>query len=220
MYVVPEGELFLRASDWLGWNSETGEKTYHPLVEGLPAPPQNLTETPRKYGFHGTIKPPFRLAEGTDLSTFQSALEAACAGIAPVVIPKLTVHRLGGFVAMVPEEPSADLADLAGSIVTGLDDHRAPLSEADLERRRKTGLSARQEELLQAWGYPYVLDEFRYHMTLTGRLPEEDADQTVARLSDHFADLLAKPFRIGSLGLLGEAEDGRFHLIHRYALTG
>ena len=48
-----------------------------------------------------------------------------------------------------------------------------PPGAAELERRRKAGLSAAQEKMLLRWGYPYVLDEFRFHLTLTGRLQPE-----------------------------------------------
>jgi hypothetical protein len=89
---------------------------------------------------------------------------------APVTIPSLEVRRLGGFIAVVPTEPSAALADLAAATVAALDPFRAPPSEAELARRRKARLSDRQEALLMKWGYPYVMEEFRFHLTLTGRL--------------------------------------------------
>lgn len=218
IYVVPEGAFFGAASAWLGWDCLAGQAIAHPKVGGLPATPAELTETPRKYGFHGTIKPPFVLAEGQTAEALDEAALAFCAGQPPVTIPQLTVRPIGTFVAIVPTDPSADLATLAAATVEGLDAFRAPPSDTELARRRKAGLTARQEELLQAWGYPYVMDEFRFHLTLTGRT--EDPADIASALQTHFADVVPTPFVINSLCLMGEDAAGKFHLIRRYTFTG
>jgi len=220
IFAVPDGAFFSAGSDWLGWNSETGTDVSHPDLDGLPAPAPDLTATPRKYGFHGTIKPPFRLIEGARQEDLENALSAFCAVRAPIEIPRLVIRRLGGFVACVPDEPVESLTALAAATVAGLDPFRAPPAQAELDRRRRVGLSASQEKMLQYWGYPYVFDEFRFHLTLSGRLDEPQAEALAARLTTHFAPVLPTPYRVDSLGLLGEAPDGRFHLLHRYTLAG
>jgi hypothetical protein len=130
------------------------------------------------------------------------------------------VRRLGGFIAIVPSEPSAALADLAAATVSALDAFRAPPSEAELARRRKARLSDRQEALLLRWGYPYVMEEFRFHLTLTGRLADDAADRARDALARHFAEIIPRPWTIGSLCLMGEDAEGRFHVVHRYTLSG
>ena len=107
IFAVPEGAFFRAGSDWLGWDSEMGAEVAHPDVDGLPGSVAEITATPRKYGFHGTIKPPFRLMEGTRREDLEGALAAFCT-VRPVVeIPRLVIRRLGGFVACVPEAPAA-----------------------------------------------------------------------------------------------------------------
>lgn len=218
LYVVPDGALFDVASSWLGWDSAAGRPVAHPVVTGLPAPVEVLTRTPRKYGFHGTIKPPFRLADGMGFAGFDAAARAFCATRQPVVIPALEVRRLGRFIAITPTAPSVALSDLAATAVAALDAFRAPPAEVELARRRAAGLTDAQEALLRAWGYPYVMDEFRFHMTLTGRT--EAPDIVRACLSDHFAPVLPKPFVVDSLAVMGEDADGMFHLVNRYTLSG
>ena len=220
LYMVPDGALYRAGADWLGWDSVAGKATFPPDLPGLPDRAGALTATPRKYGLHGTIKPPFRLMQGTDATGLASAAQAFCAGRAPVTLPRLVLRRLGGFIAIVPQTPSSALADLAGACVTSLDAFRAPPTEAELARRRKSKLSDRQEALLTRWGYPYVREEFRFHITLTGNLPQDQAEAALAVLSDHFAPHLDAPARIDSLCLMGEDDAGMFHLIHRYGLTG
>lgn len=218
LYVVPEGDLFAAGSAWLGWDSVAGRQGAHPNVADLPDTADALTATPRKYGFHGTMKPPFVLASGTSIAGLDSAARAFCAARPPVTIPQLEVKRLGGFVALAPTEPSDPLADLAGACVEALDGFRAPPSDAELARRRKMGLTDRQEALLQKWGYPFVKEEFRFHMTLTGRT--SDAEAACAALTHYFAPVMPQPFGISSLALMGEDAEGVFHLVHRYALSG
>lgn len=220
LYVVPEGGLYRAGADWLGWDSVAGARTVPPDLPGLPDSAEALTATPRKYGFHGTVKPPFHLAHGTSAAALDAAAREFCASRAPVTIPVLTLRRLGRFIAIVPAAPSAALADLAGATVAALDPFRARPSEAELARRRKSSLTERQEALLALWGYPYVMEEFRFHLTLTGALSPEAAEAAERVLATHFAPHLAAPVVIDSLCLMGEDDDGLFHLVHRYTLSG
>jgi putative phosphonate metabolism protein len=220
IYVMAEGALHEQASRWLGWDSRAGKEVAHPHVAGLPAPVEDLTAMPRKYGFHGTVKPPFRLAGGTT----RADLEGACAAVIPTLravhLDRLVVQTLGGFVAMVPASPSEPLKGLAADCVQKLDAYRAEPSEQELSKRRKAGLSPSQEANLLRWGYPYVMDDFRFHMTLSGKRPAPEAAALAATLGAHFATVMPEPFAINALSLLGEGEDGHFHLIDTYGLGG
>lgn len=219
IYALPEGGFYRKGAEWLGWDSVAGRACAHPDLPALPQTPERITATPRKYGLHGTLKPPFRLADGYGPRDMEAACAALAARMAPVTLPALVIRRLGGFIAAVPTEETPDLRHLADECVRDLDVLRAPADAAELSRRRKAGLSARQEELLAQWGYPYVMEEFRFHITLTGHLPHGEVEAVTEALKAHFAPVLPKPFVIGDIALLGEYE-GRFHLIHRYALGG
>lgn len=221
IYVTPPpGPLADFAAAWLGWDPEAGEARAHPVVAGLPRPPAELTAQPRRYGFHATLKPPFRLAEGTDARGLAAAFVAFCAGAAPVAVAGLALAPLDGFLALTPLGGTGPLDALAAAAVARLDPFRAAPEAAELDRRRAAGLSTRQEALLQRWGYPYVMEEFRFHMTLTGPLPGAELDAVRAALAPHLAPLLPAPFRIDALTLLGEDAEGRFHQLARVALTG
>ena len=205
-------------ADWLGWDSAEGRARSRP-AGSAPAIAQ-ITAAPRKYGFHGTIKPPFHLAEGTTVDALQEALADLCASAAPVTLDGLHLSRLGRFLALVPTGDASALAALAGRAVKTLDAFRAPASEAELAKRRAANLSPAQEAHLLQWGYPYVLDQFRFHMTLTGRLARAEATQAEAMLGTHLAGLDLAPYRMTGLTLLGEDAQGMFHQLHRYTLTG
>ena len=170
-YYAPRSEegLAVAASQWLGRNAETGlSRPIKPASAFTAERLAEITADPRLYGFHGTLKAPIVLADGV---TERDLLEAAgnfAVGRRSVIVPSMTLTCMSGFMALVPSQPSAELQDLADSCVIEFDEFRQPADEAELARRRAAGLSPRQEELLTRWGYPYVLEEWRFHLTLTG----------------------------------------------------
>lgn len=214
-YVPPKGALASFGAAWLGYDVATGRLVDQPDLPGL----DDVTMTPRKYGFHGTLKPPFRLADGYGADNLARAVAAMAATCPPAQSGGLALHRLGGFLALTPQGDTSAIARVAATCVSAVDSFRAPATASDLERRRKAGLSARQDALLTRWGYPYVMEEFRFHLTLTGRLPAEPMDQWANHAAALLPDLSAT-FDLDSIALVGERVDGYFELIQRYALTG
>lgn len=219
IYLAPQGPWADAAAAWLGWDLATGTARAQPALPGLPRPLVDLTAQARKYGLHATIKPPFRLAEGADAQALHAAVATLAARLAPVDADGLAISDLHGFLALTPLGDTTALDALAAEVVRSLDAFRAPPSDAELARRRAAGLSPAQEANLARWGYPYVMDQFRCHLTLTGRLAAEEA-ATVAAAAQAQLGALPTPWHIDSLALAGEQADGGFRLLHRYALTG
>ncbi|MBP0484433.1 DUF1045 domain-containing protein [Sagittula salina] len=212
-YMPPAGPLADFGARWLGWDAQAARAL--PQDAGRAA----LTETPRKYGFHATLKPPFVLAPGTDRQSLHAALTALAARTAPAQAPGLALTRLGRWFALTPAGDTVGISRVAAACVTELDTFRAPTTEADLARRRKAGLTPAQEAHLARWGYPYVLDQFRFHLTLTGKCAREDLDDAESAIRAALPPL-PQPFAVPEVCLCGERDDGRFELLHRYALTG
>lgn len=214
IYFTPEpGPLAETAAHWLGWDIATGTPRPHPEVGPLPRPVEDITRRPRKYGFHATIKPPFHLADGTDETMLRDQAAELCATIAPVQLDGLRLSRLGGFLALTPDGDTSELNALAANVVAALDGLRAPPDAAELARRRARPLSQRQDMMLEKWGYPYVMEEFRFHMTLSGPLKSDDAPAVTTALEGLLKDALPRPFRIGALSLVGERADGCFEIV-------
>jgi putative phosphonate metabolism protein len=204
----------------LGYDAWTGDD--------LPFPPEavaaagdwrELTHDPRKYGFHGTLKAPMALAAGRR----EGELLTACADFAktPRRVPVITpiVQSISGFIAVVPAEPSSDLQQLAADCVTAFDDFRAPLTAEDRARRNPSRLTARQCEYLDRWGYPYVMDEFRFHMTLTGRLDATRRESILALLRERFAQLRIERLAVDRIALFKQDDAAsRFRIIAQWQL--
>lgn len=219
IYAAPRpSPLADAAAAWLGWDCQRGHRPVP--IHDMPAFPPEVTAAPRKYGFHATLKAPFRLMPGVTAADLDRAVAELAQGMAPVILPGLALQRLGGFLALVPDCPAPTLMHLAGQVVRQLEPFRAPLNAFEIARRKPERLTERQRGHLIHWGYPYVMEEFRFHMTLTDDLSVDQSAAVAAALQRWLMPLVPRPFAIQDLCLFGEAEDGRFHLIARHALTG
>jgi hypothetical protein len=180
-----------------------------PAFEAFPGTVfSELTEDARRYGFHATMKAPFALAAGKTEASLVAAFEEFASATPAFTLPQLVLGQLGRFFALVPAEWDSSLQMLADDCVTRFDGFRAPLSEADLARRKPDALGESQRQNLLDWGYPYVFEEFRFHMTLTAEV--DPADQPAIRhaIEQHFADLVPAPRPIDHLALFVESERG------------
>jgi hypothetical protein len=184
-------------------------------IDSLPA---DLTAEARVYGFHATLKAPFRLADDQS----EAALRAACAAFAATQAPLTEVPPalalLHDFYALPPGAPSTALQTLAAECVRRFDAFRAPLSQAEMAKRLRTPLTPRQRQLLDLWGYPYVLDEYRFHLTLTRRLAPAELPAVERVLLPLTAEAVAEPLAVRSLCLMHQPPGGSFSLLARYPL--
>ncbi|HVH78255.1 MAG TPA: DUF1045 domain-containing protein [Stellaceae bacterium] len=218
----PASALAQFGAAWLGYDVATGATVPQPAVEGI-APERlgAITAEPRRYGFHATLKPPFFVAEGRDASSLSTAVAALAAGVAAFTAPRLQLKRISGFWALTPSAPCSNLDRLAEICVRELDAFRAAPSTEELARRRRAQLSPRQEELLVIWGYPYVLEQFRFHMTLTGRLDGTESDTVGEALAPLVTPYCTTPLTIDAVSLFHQERAGApFHLLRRYPLAG
>ncbi|WP_272698725.1 DUF1045 domain-containing protein [Desulfovibrio sp. Fe33] len=205
---------------WLGRDNETGRPVDAPLPEGLPSEEwRALTETPRHYGFHGTLMPPFVPADGMNEAEITDRLDKLAGRLAPFVLAPLSVREIGSFLALVPVE-QVWLAETAEACLRTMHPLRKPPSATENEKRRASGLTPKQDRLLEEWGYPYVLDEFRFHITLTGRVADPARRKRLAHiLTDLAAPVTGRPHPVEELCLFYQPDrSAPFRLIHRAKL--
>lgn len=204
----------------LGYDALTGEGLPFAVPPGCdPAQWPAFTEEPRRYGFHATLKAPFELADGRSEEQLRAFARNHAAGLDAVELAGLSVTALGSFVALTPSEPSEALQRFAFSAVQAFELFRAPLSEADKGRRLKSPLTPAQHAYLEAYGYPYVGDAFRFHMTLTGSLPGDQAGPVKRALEAAYAAAVpAGSVRIDRFALFKQDERAaRFRLLDSHA---
>lgn len=183
---------------------------------------QDLTTDARRYGFHATLKAPMHLADGRTEAELSAAADAFAAARRSLVIPAPHAATIGAFRALVPSPGrEAELTMLAAETVQAFDDFRAPLSGADIARRRPEQLTPRQHELFERWGYPYVLDEFRFHLTLTDAVPDDRVAEIDAALEAHFTQVSGVDVPLTAIAICVEPAPGAsFELlsVHPFAL--
>jgi putative phosphonate metabolism protein len=221
IYYAPAQGSFLDqfGTEMLGYDAWIGAALPFPdtVVEQVPDW-RELTQDPRKYGFHATLKAPMALN-----GRKESELHAACADFArqPRPIPLITpvVNSLSGFIAVIPAGRSSELEQFAADCVRAFDPFRAPLTSEDRARRNPSRLTPRQADYLDRWGYPYVMEEFRFHMTLTGRLDETRREGVLAMLRERFARLNLAEIAIDRIALFRQSGvNARFEIIGDWQL--
>jgi hypothetical protein len=203
--------LFSLANSWLGRDAETNILCAQPLIPGI----EDLTSDPRHYGFHCTLRPPMRLVTSWD--AFRDAAHRVAAMTRSFPLPRLAISTIDGFLALTLAEPSAAMQALADLCVRETEPHRQPAGADELARRRAAGLSAHQEDLLQRWGYPYVMDEWLFHLTLTRRLARAERDLVLPEAERYFAPVLAGPRWVEEVCIFTQS-GGDFFIAERLAL--
>lgn len=217
----PSHPLTAAASRWLGRDAFSGGMQPLPHVSGVTAlQGERLVGEPRRYGFHGTLVAPFRLSAAATPDQPGRLAETFCADLRPFELPKLEIVRIGRFFALCPERRDSRIDTLAASAVDHFNPLRAPLDEAEIARRKPDALTARQQAYLLRYGYPYVKEEFRFHMTLTGPVDAGEEAPVQAALQAWFEPVLAEPISIESLCIFNEPETGApFVVLSRHAFA-
>ena len=217
----PDSPLSRFGAELLGYDAYSGEEVSFPQDALRVAPDwRDVTSDPRKYGFHATLKAPMALASGRT----EAELMAACAAFAgkarprPVIPP--IVDSISGFIAVIPAGAVEALQQLAADCVRDFDSFRPALTAEDRARRKPEKLSERQRHYLDRWGYPYVMEEFRFHMTLTGRLDAERRGPILKMLRTRFAALRIVTLAIDRIALFRQDDaKARFRIVGEWMLS-
>jgi hypothetical protein len=206
--------LWQAGNAWLGRDPELACDLQQPPIPGI----EEATASPRRYGFHATLRPPMQLATGWE--EFMADAAALARRTAPFLMPALAVMNMDGFLALGERAPSMALRELADACVEATDRHRRRPGEAELARRRQAGLSPYEEEMLQRWGYPYVMQAWRFHVTLSRRLSEDEMSGLKARAEAHFAAALSCSRQVDEIAVFTQKDDAAFLLAGRLRLEG
>lgn len=210
IYFAPaEGsELERVCASILGRCARTGKILKQPELPGLnPSRLAELTASPRHYGLHGTLKPPFFLAAGKTEEQLLQAAKDLAADCSAFTLPPLSLQTIGSFLALTPTAPCPELEALARTCVTALDEFRSPAQPDELARRRSKGLTENQDRLLLRWGYPYVLEEFRFHLTLTGSIRDvEERGRVRAALGNLLSPLLPQTATVRNISVFRQPD--------------
>lgn len=208
VYLTPVAGSTLErtAARWLGRSAFAGD-----VAAGPVAPPEAGIAEPARYGFHATMRAPFSLRDDVDQATLVTAFREFAA-VEPAASVALTPEIIHHFVALTAVDESA-VSAAAERTVLAFEPFRMALSAADRERRRPDRLDARERELLDAYGYPYVMERFRFHMTLTGSLSADAMAVAHPAAMAHFEPLLPGPHPLVFALFREDKPGGPFHIL-------
>jgi putative phosphonate metabolism protein len=223
IYFVPaaQSRLYRYGSSILGYDCYTGKTVDFPDEPDSAAVNWNeLSKEPRRYGFHATLKAPFHLLPSRTEQQLINALQNF-AGLGHAVrafVP--AVRMLSGFFAVVTQSADPALDALAASCTTIFDAYRAPITPQERARRIALKLNDEQVRNLDRWGYPYVLSQYRFHMTLTGKVPAGRRKAVLAILLQGFRRSGVEPsVAIDRVALVKQdSPDGSFRVVSDVAL--
>ncbi|MFC7398629.1 DUF1045 domain-containing protein [Chelatococcus sp. GCM10030263] len=226
----PDSALGRFGSAILGYDAESGADMVQRVPAGIDAERfRALTTHPRVYGFHATLKAPFRLAPQVSEATLLAAFASFAAKRRRFQLAPLALRAVGrqpgagAFIALAEREPAPALAALERATVEAFEPFRAALTEAEYKKRRPDKLTGQQRAYLDRYGYPYVFEEFRFHMTLTNRVPEAEVESVVAGLATLYEEVVPSvPVVVDQLVLFKQeqamrenGEPARFRVIAR-----
>lgn len=210
VYYVPPADSAIAGfgREWLGVDIETGDLHPQPSIEGLGSDRlEALTSSPRYYGFHGTLKPPFKLASNMTLDGLLLATRLFAKSVSPIELPPLELAYIGKFLALSPVASSFPLEVMAGACVRALEGYRRHRTEKELAAYRQSKLTVHQEQMLDNWGYPYVLEEYRFHMTLTDRIDDdEERDVVMKAAEERCKGFLGRPLPVSEVVVCTQPE--------------
>lgn len=226
LYLTPplDSDLWAFGCDVIGRDASTDTARDGYAPEGhTPEAWRTLTEEPRRYGFHATLVAPFRLRADLEETDLFEAVAAFARTATPFDAGDLQVGRIAAadgraFVVLKPDGPARALRAFEEKAVRGLDPLRAPLTEAERRKRAAARLTPLQRYYLDVWGYPYVLNAFRPHFTLTNALSDAAGVEKALRW-DFQMRVASRLLRVEALTLFGErASDGRFEILRAFPL--
>ena len=220
IYFAPEIDSNLHSigSQWLGRDSSSGKSIKQPNIKGVSSSYlYSVTKTPRRYGFHATLKAPFRLNKEFTLKDLCSQIQRLSA-LSKTFSIRLKVRKLGNFIALMMDPNEQKMQNLASNLVENLDYFRAPLHQEEIDKRRMSTLTIREDKNLLNWGYPYVFNDFRFHITLTEKIPcRSDQEFMVNAASSHFSEELDRATKVNSISLFfQESSEADFLQIQQF----
>ena len=205
----PDTELYQFASNWLGYDiRDAREIPYAKALLRINPQHEELVAPARRYGFHATLKAPFRLRDGENVEKIVEGLQEFSGRFRKFTVPSLQFRTFSSFTCLVPEIEQTEIKKIADQLVRDFDRFRSPLTQEELDKRMAKKVNARQIDLLRQWGYPYVFDCYRFHMTLTGTLPTDPVkkNEIQQQLRRYFEPVLKQPLCFNTISLVCEPD--------------
>ena len=180
---------------------------------------KDYCEEPAKYGFHATLKAPFRLKRNVKTKNFYDVISHIAAQHSRFKIKGLKIVYSKKFTLITSRKPNKLLINLENDLVKHLDTFRAELNKTDIKKRIPDSLTIKQNKYLKEWGYPFVFDQFKFHMTLMNQNNNKLSNKQKLELEKLIYKISNNVIEFNEISLLGENKNGHFEEIKRFKLN-
>ncbi len=219
IYYAPSenSELDLFGKCLLGWDPYKGVETTKSDLSKLPSFKKfsSLVLTPKQYGFHGTIKAPFKLKNEYTYNDLENKVREISKQIHSFYFDQLIIKKLGNFIGLIPTN-NLKVNAVSNKFVEELDYLRDELSESEIKKRKPHKLTSNQKQMLFKWGYPYVFDEFKFHLTLTSKLNVVEIDDVLRSLQNILKQVNLNKISFNNICIFGQKSDEKFYFVQRF----
>ena len=180
---------------------------------------KDYCEEPAKYGFHATLKAPFRLKRNVKTKNFYDVISHIAAQHSRFKIKGLKIVYSKKFTFITSRKPNKLLINLENDLVKHLDTFRAELNKTEIKKRIPDSLTFKQNKYLKEWGYPFVFDQFKFHMTLMNQNNNKLSNKQKLELEKLIYKISNNVIEFNEISLLGENKNGHFEEIKRFKLN-
>ena len=179
-----------------------------------------LATAPGRYsGLHALFRAPFALRDGFGPDALKTRLINFAARRKSVETGPLTLSRAGRYLVLRPVEAMPALDWLAAQCVAAFEDFAVPPSDVERAEHANPKLSDYQRLLLESFGDPNVLSEYRFSITLTGPLDAAHLERVAQALWPVLEEICAEGVTVDGLSLFGDSSGpSPMRLIGRYRL--
>ena len=180
---------------------------------------KDYCEQPAKYGFHATLKAPFRLKRNVKTKNFYDVISHIAAQHSRFKIKGLKIVYSKKFTFITSRKPNKLLINLENDLVKHLDTFRAELNKTEIKKRIPDSLTFKQNKYLKEWGYPFVFDQFKFHMTLMNQNNNKLSNKQKLELEKLIYKISNNVIEFNEISLLGENKNDHFEEIKRFKLN-
>ncbi len=173
----------------------------------------------KKYGFHGTLIPPFRLNKNYSTNLLFKKTEDIAKKFKKFKFYKFKLKKINNFYAFVQNKKNNNINKLSNRLVRELFKFRSPLTKKEIDRRNPSKLSKLQLNILYKWGYPYLMSEFSFHMTLASEVTGNKLYFELKKIEKNKEIILNEINNFDKIYIFGENQKGMFENLENFSLS-
>ena len=173
----------------------------------------------KKYGFHGTLIPPFKLNKNYSTNTLFKKTEDIAKKFKKFKFYKFKLKRINNFYAFVQNKKNSNINKISNRLVKELFKFRSPLTKKEIDKRNPSKLSKLQLNILHKWGYPYLMSEFKFHMTLASEVTGNKLYSELKKIEKKKEIILNEINDFDKIYIFGENQKGMFENLENFSLS-